>query len=110
MVDQSHKTKDWECYSLYSVFKFRELCFFWGYGFSMYLTLLPVLYATCRYTVKKSFSIFPSPAGIRLSLGGNNVVIYKLFPPKESLESDILAGDGNIEKLFLRCTVRFTVK
>jgi hypothetical protein len=32
----------------------------------------------------KSFSIFPSPAGMSLtkhSLGGNNDVIYKLFPP-----------------------------
>jgi hypothetical protein len=39
-----------------------------------------------------------------LSLGGNNDVIYKLFPPKESLVSDIPAGDMNIEKLFLWCT------
>jgi hypothetical protein len=39
----------------------------------------------------------------KLSLGGNNDVIYKLFPPKEILVSDIPAGDGNIEKLFLRC-------
>jgi hypothetical protein len=27
-------------------------------------------------------------------------VIYKLFPPRESLVSDIPARDGNIEKLF----------
>ncbi len=49
-----------------------------------------------------------SPAGMsltKLSLGGNNDVIYKLFPPRESLESDIPAGDGNIEKLFLWCGV-----
>ncbi len=55
-----------------------------------------------QYT-EKSFSIFPSPTGMSLtkvSLGGNNDVIYKLFPPRESLESDIPAGDGNIEKLF----------
>jgi hypothetical protein len=31
---------------------------------------------------------------------GNYDVIYKLFPPRESLVSDILAEDGNIEKLF----------
>jgi hypothetical protein len=52
---------------------------------------------------KKSFSIFPSLAGmslIRLSLGRNNDVIHKLFPPRESLVSDIQAGDGNIEKHF----------
>jgi hypothetical protein len=27
-----------------------------------------------------------------------------LFLPRESLVSDIPAGDGNIEKLFLRCS------
>ncbi len=52
----------------------------------------------------KKLAIFPSPAGMsltKLSLGGNNDdVIYKLFPPRESLVSDIPAGDGNIEKLF----------
>jgi hypothetical protein len=55
------------------------------------------------YTVKKSFSTFPSPAGMsltKLSLGGNYDVIYKLFLPMESLVSDIPAGDGNIEKFF----------
>jgi hypothetical protein len=36
----------------------------------------------------------------KLSLGGNNDVIYKLFPPREILVSDIPAGVGNIEKLF----------
>jgi hypothetical protein len=41
----------------------------------------------------------------KLSLGGNNDVIYKLFPPGESLVSDIPAGDGNIEKLFLLCKI-----
>jgi hypothetical protein len=49
-------------------------------------------------TPYKSISIFPSPAGMSLtkhSLGRNNDVIYKLFPP-----SVIPAGDGNIEKLF----------
>ncbi len=55
------------------------------------------------YTVKKNFSIFLSPTGMSLtkvSLGGNNDVIYKLFPPREILVSDIPAGVGNIEKLF----------
>jgi hypothetical protein len=52
---------------------------------------------------KKRISIFLSPAGMsltKLSLVGNNDVINKLFPPRESLVSDIPAGDGNIEKLF----------
>jgi hypothetical protein len=56
---------------------------------------------------KKSFSIFPSPAGMsltKLSLGGNNLYMTPLFPPRESLVSAIPAGDGNIEKYFLRCT------
>ncbi len=61
-----------------------------------------------RYTVKKRFLIFLSPAGMsctKLSLGGNNDVIYKLFPPWECLVSDISAADGNVEKLFLRCSI-----
>jgi hypothetical protein len=46
------------------------------------------------YTVhrKKSFSIFPSPAGMsltKLSLGGNYEGIYNLFLPRESLVCDI---------------------
>jgi hypothetical protein len=36
----------------------------------------------------------------KLSLGGNNLYMTSLFPPRESLVSDIPAGDGNIEKLF----------
>jgi hypothetical protein len=52
---------------------------------------------------RKSFSIFPSPAGMsltKLSLGRNNLFMTSLFPPRESLVSDIPAGGGNIEKLF----------
>ncbi len=62
---------------------------------------------------KKSFSIVPSQAGkslTKLSLGGNNENEMKLFPPTESLVSDILAGDGNIEKLFFRCSDRYSTK
>jgi hypothetical protein len=52
--------------------------------------------------------IFPSPAGMsltKLSLGGNYDVIYKLFPSRESLVSDIPAGDGKMANLFLQCMV-----
>jgi hypothetical protein len=42
----------------------------------------------------------------KLSLGGNNNVIYKLFPPRESLVSDIPAGVGNIEKLFYGVSIK----
>jgi hypothetical protein len=55
---------------------------------------------------KKRFVIFPFPAGMsltKLCLGGNNDVIYKLFPPRESLASDIPAGDGKIVNHFLQC-------
>jgi hypothetical protein len=55
---------------------------------------------------KKSFSIFPSPAGMsltKLSLGENNFFMTSLFPPRESLVSDIPAGYRKIEKLSLRC-------
>ncbi len=56
---------------------------------------------------KKMLMIFPSPAGMsltKLSLGGNCDVIYKLFPSRESLVSDIPAGDGKMANLFLQCT------
>ncbi len=61
---------------------------------------------------KKSFLIFPSSDGMsltKLSQGGNNDVIYKLFPPRETLVSDIPAGYGNIKKLFTvyLCNVYF---
>ncbi len=53
------------------------------------------------YTVKKAFLYScPQPGCHLLSLGGNNDVTYKLFPPSESLVSDIPAGDGNTEQLF----------
>ncbi len=45
----------------------------------------------------------------KLSLGGTNDVIYKIFLPRESFVSDILAGEGNIEKLFLRCMPELTI-
>jgi hypothetical protein len=56
-----------------------------------------------KETPKKSFSIFSSPAEMsltKLSLGGNNDVIYKLFPPREILVIDIPAGDGNTKAFF----------
>jgi hypothetical protein len=40
----------------------------------------------------------------KLSLDVNNLYMTSLFPPRESLVSDIPAGDGNIERYFLRCT------
>jgi hypothetical protein len=56
------------------------------------------------YTVKKLFDI-PVPSRdvtyTKLSLGGNNSYMTSLFSPRESLVSDIPAGDGIIEKLFL---------
>ncbi len=45
----------------------------------------------------------------KLSLGGNNDVIYELFPPGESLVSDIPAWDGNIEKLFYSIFSNFDI-
>ncbi len=58
----------------------------------------------CLYSLhgKKSFSIFPSPTGMsltKLSLGGNNLYMTSLFPPRVSLLSDIPAGTG-ISKIF----------
>jgi hypothetical protein len=36
----------------------------------------------------------------KLSLGGNNDVIYELFLPRESLVSDILLGTGILKSFF----------
>jgi hypothetical protein len=52
---------------------------------------------------KKELAVFPSPAGmslIKLFLGGNNLVFS---PPRESLVSDIPAGDGKMANSFLQC-------
>jgi hypothetical protein len=46
----------------------------------------------------------------KLSLGGNNDVIYKLFPPGESLVSDIPVGDRNVESFFYGVVVLFHKK
>jgi hypothetical protein len=47
------------------------------------------MYSQNIYTVKKLFDIpFPSrDVTYKLSLAGNNDVIYKLFPPRKSLVS-----------------------
>jgi hypothetical protein len=55
---------------------------------------------------KKKVREFPVPSRddtTKLSLGGNNDVITELFLPRESLVSDIPAGDGKLVNLFLRC-------
>ncbi len=52
---------------------------------------------------KKKLSEFPVPSRdvtTKLSLGGNNDVIYKLFLPRGSLVSDIPAGDGKLDNFF----------
>jgi hypothetical protein len=58
------------------------------------------------FTVKKAFRYsHPQNAGIsltKLSLGSNNLYMTSLFPPRESLVSDIPAGDGKIVNLFYR--------
>ncbi len=54
---------------------------------------------TVYITEKKRLSIFPSPAGMSLTklfLAG----VIKLFPARESLISDIPAGDGKMDILF----------
>jgi hypothetical protein len=54
------------------------------------------------YTVKKLFDIPVSRPDVTYQTlpGENNDVIYKLFPPRVCLVSDILTGDGNIKSFF----------
>ncbi len=57
---------------------------------------------------KKRFLFFLFLVGMsltKLSLGGNGDVIYKLFPARESLVSDIPAWDGKTANL-LQCRGR----
>jgi hypothetical protein len=52
---------------------------------------------------EKKVREFPVPSRdvtTKLSLGGNNDVITKLFLPRGSLVSDIPAGDGKLVNLF----------
>ncbi len=106
----------------------KQGCFFYGslsallqtnnmllLYFSSLITTPSAAYIALVITVelihgKKSFSILSSPAGIsltKLSLGGNNLYRTSLFPLRQRLVSDIPAGDGNIVKLFLRCSYAF---
>jgi hypothetical protein len=48
---------------------------------------------------KKRLGIFPFPAG----MSPTKLSQIKLFPARESLVSDILAGDGKMNNLFLQC-------
>jgi hypothetical protein len=52
---------------------------------------------------KKKVREFPVPrrdVTTKISMGGNNDVITELFLPRESLVSDIPAGDGKLVNLF----------
>ncbi len=61
------------------------------------------------FTVKKKFRHSrPQPCRMsltKLSLGGNDLIIPA---PRESLVSDIPAGDGNVANLFLQCSLQFS--
>ena len=55
---------------------------------------------------KKKVRKFPVPSRdvtTKLSLGGNYDVITELFLPRGSLVSDIPAGDGKNDNLYLQC-------
>jgi hypothetical protein len=67
----------------------------------------PLLITSGVYIVKKAFRYSRPQPGCHLpTLPGREWDdIYKLFPPRESLVSDIPAGDGNIKKLFLQCNL-----
>jgi hypothetical protein len=62
------------------------------------------LLAQVVYTVKKRLSFFPSSDGMsltKLSLDGNTLIIPS--QARETLVSDIPAGDGKNDNLFLQC-------
>ncbi len=58
---------------------------------------------------KKGLATFLSPAGMsltKLSLCGNNLIT--VYPTRESLVSDIPAGDRNVANFFWRCTCKLS--
>ncbi len=60
-------------------------------------------------TVKNRLAVFMSPGGMpltKLSLARNNLII----PARESLVSDIPAGDGKTSNLFLQCGAYWILK
>ncbi len=59
-----------------------------------------------RHTVKKGSRVSRPSRDVttKLSLGGNNDVITEIFLPGWSLVGDILAEDGKLVNLFLRCS------
>jgi hypothetical protein len=67
-----------------------------------------VLYITAPLKKVREFPVPSRDVSVttKLSLGGNNDVITELFLPRGSLVSDIPAGDGKLENLFLRCGYR----
>ncbi len=77
--------------------------------FPLYVTFFPFLkYSYAKLHCKKRLPTFPFLAGkslTRLSLGGNNLI----FPPRESMVSDIPAGDGNVADVFygVYCKYRY---
>jgi hypothetical protein len=97
----------WDCYCVYVRLELfyivrtteQQLCsIFFGFGKEFF-----------GLHRKKSFSIFPSPAGMsltKLSLGGNYDVICKLFLP---MQGEFGKGHPRlgreIENLFLRCMI-----
>ncbi len=56
----------------------------------------------CILHCKKRLAAFPSPAGHLQNSPWPWII--KLCPARESLESDIPAGDGKIANLFLQCS------
>jgi hypothetical protein len=55
-----------------------------------------------RYTVKKGYRLSSPKPGCHLR-NSPWAGIIKLFPARESLDSDIPAGDGKMANLFLQC-------
>jgi hypothetical protein len=56
------------------------------------------------YTVKKGLAVSRPQPGCHLP-NSPWAAIIKFFAARESLVSDILAGDGKIANLFLQCTL-----
>ncbi len=68
--------------------------------------VLQLFWPPMYYTVRKGYQFSRPQPGCHLHLPNFSWAgIINLFPPRESLVSDIPSGDGKINNLFLQCNI-----
>ncbi len=79
-------------------------CGGWGWGVGAATVLFQCQISFLQYLhCKKGYSDIPVPILLVTYQTLPGQELFKLFPPRESLVSDIPAGDGNVANFFLWC-------